>query len=180
MSFYCHKPAPLFIWPQILVNFALKLYLLVIKLAKNHVALLVVFVVTFYWGPLLNVQFQPGNRQRRPLIFVSGDVQLCSTYGYITHHWLFCLHAKYHYTKFGPTVVTNIWNVEAQQRQRYLTWAELYHIMSVSNELYDLLFSITILSQDRVTIIFTVKFKIYNIAFTLTSSFEGQSNWNID
>ena len=37
-----------------------------------------------------------------------------------------------------------------------------------------------LLSQYRVTIIFTVKFKIDNIAYTIKGRFEGQSNWNMD
>ena len=72
------------------------------------------------------------------------------------------------------------WNVDAQQRQRYHTWAESCYIMSVSNILSHLLVSIMLLLQDRVTITFIVKFKINNIAFTIKDSLEDQSNWNID
>ena len=36
-----------------------------------------------------------------------------------------------------------------------------------------------LLSQDRVTTIFTVKFRIDNITFTIKKCFEGRSNWNI-
>ena len=35
------------------------------------------------------------------------------------------------------------------------------------------------LSQDRFTVVFTVKFKINNV-FTIKDSFEGQSNWNMN
>ena len=37
-----------------------------------------------------------------------------------------------------------------------------------------------LLSRDRVTIIFNVKLKINNIAFTIIDSFEGQINWNMN
>ena len=111
---------------------------------------------------------------------VSSDVQQYSKYGYITHHDLCCLHAKYHHTQLGYTVVMSIWNVDAQQRQRYLNWDKSCYIMSVSHKLSYLFVSIILLSQDRITIIFTVKFKINNIAFNIKISFEGQSNWNMD
>ena len=118
--------------------------------------MLVVFVVTLCWDPLLNVQFQPGNRRRRPL------------------------YVNYHHTQLGHTFVMSIWNVDAQQRQSWFTWAKSCYIMSVSKTLPYLLVSIMLLSQDKVTIIFTVKYKINNIAFTTKDSFEGQSNWNKD
>ena len=73
-----------------------------------------------------------------------------------------------------------IWNVDAQQRQRHLTWAESCYIMSVSNKLSYLLVIIMLLSQDRITIIFTVKSKVNNITFNTKYSFECQSNWNMD
>ena len=105
---------------------------------------------------------------------VSCDVQQYSKYGYITHCRLFCLHAKYYHTQLGHTIVMNIWNVDAQQMLSYLTWAEPCYIMSVSNKLSYLLVSVMLLSQDRVTIRFTVKFEIKNIAFTIKDNFEGQ------
>ena len=95
----------------------------------------------------------------------SCDVQQYSKFGYIIHHGLI-LHAKYHHTKFGHAVAKNIWNVDAQQRQRYCTWADWCYVMSVSNKFY-LLVSIMLLSQDRAIMIFTVKFRINNIAFTI-------------
>ena len=55
---------------------------------------------------------------------VSGDVQQYSKCGYIIHHGLFCLHAKYHYTKLGHIVVMNSWNVDIEQKQKYFVWAE--------------------------------------------------------
>ena len=111
---------------------------------------------------------------------VSCDVQQYSKYGYITHHWLCCLHAKYHHTKLRHTVIMNIWNVDAQQRQKDPTWTGLCYVMSVSRKLFYLLVSLMLLSQDRVTIILTVKFKINNTAFAIKGSFEGQSIWNFD
>ena len=74
----------------------------------------------------------------------------------------------------------NICNVDAQQRQSYLTWADLCYIMSISSKLCDLNISIMLLSQDRVSIIFPVKFEINNIDFTIKGSFEGQSDLNVD
>ena len=46
-----------------------------------------------------------------------GDSQWCSNYGRITHHGPFKTHAKYHCSKLGQTVVMNIWNKDAWQRQ---------------------------------------------------------------
>ena len=83
---------------------------------------------------------------------VSCDVQQYCKYGYITRHGLCCLHAKYHHTQLGYTVVMCIWNAGAQQRQSYLTWAKSCYIMPVSNKLSYLHVSIVLLSQDRVTI----------------------------
>ena len=105
--------------------------------------MLVVFVVTFCWGP-----FSTWKSARETS--VSGDVKQCSKHGYITHHGLwFCLQFKYYYTELGHTVVMNIWNVDARQRQTYPTWADFGYIMSVSSNLYYLLISIVLLSQDR-------------------------------
>ena len=111
---------------------------------------------------------------------VSCNVQQYSKYGYITHHGLCCLYAKYHHTQLGYTVFMSIWNTDAQQRQSYLTWAKSCYIMLVSNKLSYMNDNIMLLSQDRVTIICTAKFKINNIAFTIKDGFEGQSNWNMD
>ena len=77
-----------------------------------------------------------------------------------------------------PVTRIILWNVDTQQR--YLTGAKLCYMMSVSNKLTYLLVSIILFSQDRVTLIFTVKFKTNSIAFTMKHSFEGQSNWNMD
>ena len=102
---------------------------------------------------------------------VSCDVQQYSKYGYITHHELFCLYAMYHNTQLGHAVVMNIWNVDAQLRQRYFTWTESCYIVLVLNKLSYLLISMMLLSQDRVTIIFAVKFEINNMTFTIKKLF---------
>ena len=77
-------------------------------------------------------------------------------------------------------VVMNSWNVDIEQRQRYFAWAEYCYIMSVCISISYLLVSIMLLSQDRVTIMFIVKFRINNIAFTIKGSFEGHSIWNMN
>ena len=127
-----------------------------------------------FWMPSFNLVIDDGDHS------VSCNVQQYSKYGYITHHGLCCLHAKYHHTQLGYTVVMSIWNTDAQQRQSYLTWAKSCYIMLVSNKLSYMLVIIMLLSQDRVTTICTVKFKINNIAFIIKDAFEGQSNWNMD
>ena len=58
-------------------------------------------------------------------------------------------------------------NVDTEQRQMYLVWAESSYIMSVWNSLSYLLVSIMVLSQDRVTMIRFVKFRMNSIAFTI-------------
>ena len=88
------------------------------------------------------------------------------TNGYITQHRPFCLHAKYHYINLGHMVVMIIWNVDAQ-KGKVTFLAEFCYIMSVSNKLSYLLVSIMMLSQDKVSIIFTAKFKIDNMTFTI-------------
>ena len=132
------------------------------------------FAKANFWMSNFNLAIDEGDRS------ASCDVQQYSKYGYITHHGLCRLHAKYHHTQMGYTVVMCIWNVDAQQRQRDFTWAKLCYMMSVSNKLSYLLVSIILLSQDIFAIIFTVKFKTNNIAFTIKHSFEGQSNWKMD
>ena len=52
--------------------------------------------------------------------------------------------------------------------------------MSLSNKWSYLFHSIMLLLQDRITIIFTVTFKINHIAFTIKISFEGQFNWKFN
>ena len=52
--------------------------------------------------------------------------------------------------------------------------------MSVLYKVSYLFFSILLLSQDRMVMIFTVKFEMNNLALTLKDSCEGQSNCKID
>ena len=130
------------------------------------------FPKAHFWMSNFNLVIYEGNRS------VSCDVQRYYKYGYIARHRLCCLHATYHHSELRYTVIMGIWDVDVQQRQRYLNWAKLCYIMS--NKLSYLLASIVLLSQDTVTIIFTVKFKINKTAFTIKDCFEGQSNWNMD
>ena len=67
--------------------------------------------------------------------------------------------------------IRSLWTIEMQTflTKAKNTWPELFYIMTVSNELSYLLVSIILLSQNRVTKIFTFKFKINNIAFTKTT-----------
>ena len=174
MIFYFHEPAPGF--GGILRNYVWKLYPLILRLTKNHIALHAVsFGRNTMLGSTLNSSFNMVIDEGH--IAVSGDVQQCSKYGCIIHHGLFCIHVKYHIIKLGHMVVMNSWNVDIEQRQRCLALAESSYIMSVWNSLSYLLVSIKLLSQDRVTIICNVQFRIYNIAFTMKGSFEGHSNW---
>ena len=113
---------------QILRIWALKLYLLIIRHAKNLSHYMAVFfIVTLCRRPLLKVQFHPGNRRRIPL-FVRRRRTMFQMWLHYTPHTIF-LHAKYHFKKLGHMVVLNIWNVDVQQRQWYLTWAELFYIL---------------------------------------------------
>ena len=77
-------------------------------------------------------------------------------------------------------VVMNSWNVDIEQRQRCIAWAESSYIMSVWNSLSYLIVSIKLLSQDGVTIICIVQFRIYNIAFIMKGSFEATPIENMD
>ena len=140
----------LFRWTQILRNFMLKLYSLIIRLAQNHVALKCWFVVILCWGPLLNVQSQPGNRRRRPLCVMRSPT-IFQIWLYYTS-WTMLLTCEVPlYTQLEHSVVMSIWNVDAQQRQ---IGTESCYIMSVSHKLSYLLVRIMLLSQNMVTIIF--------------------------
>ena len=97
-------------------------------------------------------------------------------YYHITHRGLLCSHVSYNYLNSGQTVVMIIWNEDVRQRQMYFIWVELCYFVSVSNTLYYLLVDIMLLSQNRVSIIFIVKFEINYIAFTIKDSFEDQTN----
>ena len=72
----------------------------------------------------------------------------------------------------------DIWNVDARQEQKWLTWAELCYLKSISNTLFYPLVSIMLLSHNRVTTTFTIKFEINNITSTIKDSCEGYVNQN--
>ena len=74
----------------------------------------------------------------------------------------------------------NSWNVDIEQKEKCLAWAESSYIMPVLNSLSYLLDSIMLFSQDRDPIICIVNFRINIIAFTKIGSFEGHYNWNMD
>ena len=73
----------------------------------------------------------------------------------------------------------NIWNIDAWQRQQYLTYADSCFFMSLSDELSNLLDSIMLLSQIIATMISTVKFERNNLAFSTEDIFKGEFNWNM-
>ena len=110
---------------------------------------------------------------------VSGDNQRFSNYGYDTRCGPFNTHAKYHCFKLEHTVVMNIWNIVAWQRQKYLTSAESCYFMSLSDKSSYLHDSIMLLSQIIATIISTVKYERNNIPFTIDDIFKGEFNWNM-
>ena len=117
---------------------------------------LVVCGVSLGWDPLLYASFKVVVEQ--VALFVPGHSQQCCSYGYITYRRLFCSDAEYNHTMLDYTVAMDILNVQPRQRQVYHIWVELCYFMSVSNKLSYLIASIMLLSQDRVIIIFTVKF----------------------
>ena len=110
---------------------------------------------------------------------VPGDNQRCSNYGYDTRHGPFNTCAKYHCSKLRHAVVINIWNIEAWQRQKYPTPAVSCYFVSLSDKVSYLLESIMLLSQIIATMISTVKFKRYNLPFTIEDIPEGEFNWNV-
>ena len=73
----------------------------------------------------------------------------------------------------------NIWNIEAWQRQKYLTSAVSFHFMSLSDVVTYLLDSIMLLSQIIATIISIVKFERHNLPYTIEDILKGEFNWNI-
>ena len=97
---------------------------------------------------------------------VPGDNQRCPNYGYSTRHGSFNTYDKYHCSKLGHGVVMNIWNIDAWQRQKYLTPAVSCYFMSLSDKVSYLLDSIMLLSQNIVNMIPTVKFERNNLPFT--------------
>ena len=110
---------------------------------------------------------------------VPGDTQRCSIYGYDTHHGPFNTYAKYRCSKLGNVVVMNIWNIDARQRQKYLTPAVSCYFMSLSDKVSYLLDSIMLLSQIIGTTISTVKFERNILPFTIEDIIKGEFNWNM-
>ena len=98
---------------------------------------LVVFVATLCWSPLLNVHFQSGSRplcaRLQPTMFQA---------------WLYCTswtnysHSQYSHTKLWHMFLMNIRNVNAWQRQTHHIWVKSCYFMSVSNKLYRLFVNI--------------------------------------
>ena len=110
---------------------------------------------------------------------VPGDNQRCSIYACNTRHGPFNAYAKYHFSKLGHVVVMNIWNIDAWQRQRYLTPAVTCYFMSLSDKVSHLLDSIILLSQIIATMISTVKFERNNLPFTIEDILKGEFNWKL-
>ena len=110
---------------------------------------------------------------------VPGDNQRCSRYGYYIRHGPFNTCAKYHCSKLRHAVVVNIWNIEAWQRQKYLTPAVSCYFMSLSDKVSYLLDGIMLLSQIIGTMLFTVKFKRNNLPFTTEDILKGEFNRNM-
>ena len=73
----------------------------------------------------------------------------------------------------------DIWNIDAWQRQKYLTPAVSCYFMSFSDKISYLLDSIMLLSQIIATMISTVKFERYNLPFTGEDILKGEFKWNI-
>ena len=110
---------------------------------------------------------------------VPGDNQRCSNYGYNTRHGPFNTSAKYHCSKLRHAVVMYIWNIEAWQRQKYLTPAVSCYFMSLSDKVSYLLDSIMLLTQIITSMISTVKFKRHKLPFTIEDILKGEFNWNM-
>ena len=138
---------------------------------------LVVFVVTCCWRPLLNANFILVVNKGE--LSVPGYNQRCSNNGYNTRHGWFNTHVKYHCSKFGHTVVMNIWNIAAWQSQRYLTSAKSCYFVSLSDKLSYLLDSFKLLSQIIATMVSTVKFERNNLPFTIEDILKGEYNGNM-
>ena len=159
-------------------------------LCENHIYLLsnLLKIISYHvwWSPSLQVAEVHSWTSSFNIVFnegdlsVPGDIQQCSKYGYIIWNKQFYSHATYHVTMMGFTEVMNIWNIDPDKEEKYLTWAQLYNLMSVSNRLSYLIIDIMLSSRSRVTIIFAVKFKINYITFTILDSFQGELNWNMN
>ena len=73
----------------------------------------------------------------------------------------------------------DIWNVDAWQRQRYLTLAVSCYFVSLSDKVSYLLDSIMLLSQIMTTMISTVKFERNKLLFIIEDILEGEFNSNM-
>ena len=110
---------------------------------------------------------------------VPGDNQWCPNYGYNTRHRPFNTYGKYRYCELGHAVAMNVWNIDAWQRQTYLTQAVSCYFMSHSDKISYLLDSIMVLSQIIATMISTAKFERNNLPSTIEDIHKGEFNWNI-
>ena len=73
----------------------------------------------------------------------------------------------------------NLWNIDAWQRQKYLTSAVSCYFMSLSDKVSYLLNSIMLLSQIIATMISIVIFERDNPPFTIEDILKGEFNWNM-
>ena len=133
---------------------------------------LIVFVVTC---PLLNVQFHPGNQPRGTLCAWPQPTVLLIIH--VTDHLTHMLSTVA--LSWGIRSAMNIWNIDAWQRENYLTSAEWYHFMALSDKLSYLLDGIMLLSQIIATMLSTVKFERNNLPFTIRDILKGEFNWTV-
>ena len=126
----------------------------------------------------MNVHFHPGSQRRRTRCAWRQPIW-CSNYGYFTRHGAFHTYAKYLCSKLEHAVIINIWNIDARQRQKYLTPAVSCYFMSLSDKVCYLLDSIMLLSQVIATMISTVKFERNNLPFTIEDIVKGEFNCNM-
>ena len=107
------------------------------------------------------------------------DNQRCAHYGYNTCHGPFNTYAKYHCSKLWHAVVMTILNIDAWQRQEYLSSAVSCYFMSLSDKESYLPDNIMLLSQIIATMISTVKFERNNLPFTIENILKGEFKWNM-
>ena len=110
---------------------------------------------------------------------VPGDNHRCSNYGYNARHGPFNTYAKYHCSKLGHAVVMTIWNIDAWQRQKYISSAVSCYFVSLLDKVSYLLDSIILLSQIIATMISTAKFERNNLPFTIENILKAEINWNM-
>ena len=108
-----------------------------------------------------------------------GDNQRCSKYGNNTRHGPFNPYAKYHCSKLEHAVLKTNWNIDAWQRQKYLSSTVSSYFMSLSDKLFYLLDSIMLLLQIIATMISTPKFERNNLPFTIENILKGEFNWKM-